>query len=161
MRKIPAIALIAGFILAVIFALNGFNTPPSDDDVVRQFDANKYRYEKLRDLFLQDEAIYQVSRLGVQRSGNPVILTPPIPEISKDRYQRYLKLLSSLKVLQINRFSEVGTNMCALFWRSGFGGETTHVVICWFDNDLLATSHLRNRFKIHSMGDHWYILRGG
>jgi hypothetical protein len=132
---------------------------PSNDDVARAFKQHRSEYTQLRDMLLADTQIASVATWGVQKIGQIGSAQPPAAEMSADRYQAYMRLLS--RVGATATFRQGGNSnpqICTAVWRAGLG-DAIHVWVCWLNGDARQRSSAASGLHYYPLGDHWYIRK--
>lgn len=162
MSKIPVFILsatlvvLACMVLAVRFAVAG----PTNEVVAQQFSQNLATYIRLRDMLISDRDVRQIASWGVRTSKSPMGKMPPVDEMTLERYQTYLSLLSAIGAIGMSRSEGVDPEICILGWASGFAGSAVHVGVCRSGKDAQPSRSSKvgseTRFKID---DEWYIKR--
>jgi hypothetical protein len=129
---------LTGFFLLVCLLLAGLiywqmPHPPSDAQLVQNFQAHRAAFEKLRDMLQADPHLRRVADWGVDLE-DPVFLGKPTDaQFSTNRYQQYLSLLKEAGGLMASRDEGPHANPYIFVWAYGFGGDTRHISVCWLD----------------------------
>jgi len=140
----------------VLLAVAGGRRAPANDGVAQRFHRQKAVYEQLRDMLREDEDVRQIARWGIRTEANPLTETPSVAELSADRYQKYLTLLSTIGALGMTRSNGDDPEICILMWASGWAADTFHVSVCWLGRDVPM---LASGYRSFSLSGQWHVER--
>jgi hypothetical protein len=141
-------------------------SPPTQDDVLAEFDQNRPIYEQLRTMVLSDDKLVLLAHWGVETKESPIAVIPPEGDFPEQRFHKYLSLLNAGHIDAIARSGGVNPEARFLIWGSGFAGDTRHVAICWIKKaPINQVNSLDDFYKspkprgpvYKSIGDNWYI----
>ena len=167
-KRIAAILVV---VCGTIFVLRTLTGPPHDEEISNTFERNRQTFETLRDMMLADNGIAAVMKSGVERPNEIGTLTPPTPEITTARYEKYKGLLDLVDGINVSQMVGRDQLVCVLLWRAGLG-DSIHVSICWIPRETISEMNRieskmhaegraapRHKFSYHSISDDWYISK--
>jgi hypothetical protein len=132
-----------GVVLACAFLYVYFwNKPPKEGELIRNFQAHRASYEKLRDMLKADQQLLRVADWGVE-TAKAGIIKPPNGGFPVDRYNEYIALLKEVggKAAYRGR-GEYPESVSVLVWASGWAADTKHIQICWFEHSPLSETSI-------------------
>lgn len=141
------IAAIGGFFLFDYFS----SRPPKEEILIKNFNKHRADFEKLRVMLLADGQLLRVAIWGVETTHGIQESPPWIFPI--DRYNQYLALLKQIGGLVAYRDEGEPPDPGVCMWGYGFGGETTHINICWQDEEPTN--------QVASLEEHYQKERNG
>jgi hypothetical protein len=123
------IAMVVVMLVGLFLYLRYAGGPPKEAVLLQTFYAHRSSFEQLRDMLQADEGLHRLADWGVQTKDG--IFKPPAGNFPVDRYNKYLALLKDAHAIGAARGGSAHPEPNVLLWASGFGGDTTHVGICW------------------------------
>lgn len=159
-RIVLSAVVVAALATGAIVAFLWITAPPSNEDVIRAFNAHRQAFQQLRDMLWEDDHVVQVASWGV-RTVNAPIAHPPVPELSLERYQRYLELFSRAEALAAARSPGTKPDICILVWARGWAGDTGHIAMCWLGRHPIKPEgpEADDRFTYYPVAEHWFIQK--
>jgi hypothetical protein len=169
MRSFRHIAIIITFFVALIaslFIIGAVSSrPPQESKIISEFGARRAAYEQVLTMLSQDEGVEGVASWGIRTTGSPVSKMPPDGGMPAKRYQEYLALLKEIGASAVSKEREP-LEVRFLVWRSGFAGDSRHVVVCWLEREpshtmpsldaFYRTAKPRSPAYVH-IDSKWYI----
>jgi len=140
---------------AVLLVIRTVMAAPTNEDVAQRFNQKKKIYEQLREMLIEDNEVRIIAPWGVRTTTAPMGQMPPVAELSLERYQEYLALLSDIGATGMLRSDGDDPKICILVWASGWAANTVHVSVCWSAHDAPAS----RRFSRSSLSGRWYVER--
>ena len=117
---------------ALVFGLLYFmGRPPKEASLIRNFNAHRASFERLKTMLVSDTQIRRLGDWGVETDKG--MFEPPAGNIPLDRYKEYIALLKESGGIDAVREDGIHANPSIVLWVIGLGGDTTHVGICWKD----------------------------
>ena len=162
---VTSVVLAVALVIGATIVFREQNTPPSNDDVVLTFNKYKQVYDELRDMLQEDRNVEEVASWGVRTSDAATIATPPVPDMSVDRFKKYLALLSRGQAIALSRSPGNDPDICIFVWGAGWAADTNHVALCWRGNYLASDSsptgppEADGRFIFYPVIERWFIQK--
>jgi hypothetical protein len=134
--RLAQFILLSVVALAVaLYVLGVFSSkPPQESTIVHDFNARRPVYEQVRLMLIQDKDVAEVASWGVRAAGSAASNIPSAAGISTQRYQAYLSLIKEAGAIAVAKEKEP-PEVRFLVWRSGFAGDTRHIVVSWLDHE--------------------------
>ena len=140
-------------------------TPPKERTLIESFQAHRAAYERLREMFLEDQqvtAVYIGS--GVETTRSVLPHTPQEVKLPVERYNEYVALLKEAGTRSVFRFQENNVEgICSFLWVS----RPREVLVCTMDrqpenqvtslDDYYRDPKRRSSVFRHIEGS-WYLL---
>jgi hypothetical protein len=170
--KLLATGVLVAVGLCVLVAALGIvlffpHQPPKEAQVVRDFEAHRATFERLRDMLIEDKDLVRVADWGVETTKAVGTSKPPAGNFPVDRYNEYLSLLKQIGATGAFRGrGNPPETVGMLVYASGFAGGTRHMNVCWLArepenqvsslDDFYKTPKPRNPVYRH-IEDKWYL----
>jgi hypothetical protein len=124
--------------------------PPKDEKIIRNFDAHRAEFERLRIMLQQDTQLVTVADRGTRmRNGG---------SLPAWRYEEYMKQLKKVDGYLADRAEGEPAEPSIMLWGWGWAGHTKCLGICWLDQaptNLVATF---DDYKGRSWYGHPFIM---
>ncbi len=159
------ILLLLGLPLALFVCALWTRSPPKEDTFLRNFQANRRAFERLRDLLRADAHVSTITARGVMTHDAHDYQLPPQGNFPAERFQEYMALLKQIGGTGATRDrGEAGSLRIVLWsWPFGFAGETRHAGVCWLDheppNKSLSLDNSREKRTQQTTGYRWIEKR--
>jgi hypothetical protein len=132
LRLVIVVAVVVVVLLSTVSIIILKGRPPHEDKLVSSFRDHKIAFDRLRDMFKQDNGVVAVyTRFGVETKKSGLPRPPSEIGFPAERYNAYVALLKEVNGSEIFRLPERESGVCITVWASGFAGKTQRASDCW------------------------------
>jgi hypothetical protein len=128
-----AVLLLAVFGCTILLVYLTMPRPPTDGELIQNFNKNRSAFEQLREMLQADKNLRRVASWGVETRHPSYLGEASGSSFPVDRYKRYLALLKEAGGKLASREEGEHGDPSILVWAWGWAGDTKHIGVCWLE----------------------------